>query len=331
MGYLLVKAKAVDLHTPKTGGMWRKKVYDSLGIEVKLVGGDKTSFATHSPFWDIPTRGIDYVFGWARNPLTLLESFWRYCAHRWDRWPDTDDKWRPFEPLLRVRSNDFNEWVQAVEHHSPGCVTRMMEHFVGPEGGHAVDRICFFENLVQETADVLNQLGYKVKPEQLQEITRNNKPVNMHVTWDPEVRAYVIDREYEALERFEYISADLPRNSVRADGFDVLEGRVGIHVRHGEFAAAIDILEMARKTYSMSPTRQMRLVDLNAKYLGETVCARLAERGIVTVGDFLDTHRDTIVQVKGLTGYNYKEICNTLNKKLAEEKAIIKRRPQRMR
>lgn len=326
MAIWLKKANAVDLHTPKTGGMWRQAMYDALGIEYEFIAGPKTRQKRHSPFWDLD-RDPAYVFGWVRNPLDWLLSFHRFMRDRWDRIIHGDGEWHPNNEIADYHINDFNKWVQQVEANHPGYVTRMFEQFVGQDGMHAVDKICRYERLVDDFADVLLKLRYGDHRKFLHGSKRVNVSPGATQSWDLEVRAFAYEREYAGISRFGYTSNHTITPPV-PHGFTLTASRVELHTSKGEFGAAIDVLKYALKTYSTFAVHDTPLRELNLSSLSVSTVETLEARGIVTVREFMDAHYSFICSLPGIRGFKYRDIRKDLENLIEQHTKITKSRPQ---
>lgn len=211
MTRLLTDSNSLFLHIPRTGGTYVEQVLFALKLRKKWNRQARNrlpvnhTLLSHYP----PERltGIETVFTFVRHPIPYYQSAWRWFHMYYPesmgilRW-----NWHPHRILAEQYVPDFNLWVQRMIACHPGWYTRMLEGYVGPQGGEFCQFIGRTENLQQNLLTVLKVLGYseliKEKKEQLRQIPKINTSKRVPITWDPQLKQTVLEQENEAIQRF---------------------------------------------------------------------------------------------------------------------------------
>ena len=146
-----------------------------------------------------------FTFGFARNPITWLQSRWAYTAR------SRGGRRLPFW------STDFNEWVVAVLTHRPGFVCHAMIRRLGyrlvdgqwKAGEHPVDFVGKTENLVDDFVRALSLAGEEFDEEIIrqqlpQKVCSRNPKWQERTQYQPEVLKMVVEVNQPIFELFEY-------------------------------------------------------------------------------------------------------------------------------
>ncbi len=168
MARLLSKHKVLIQHIPRTGGTWQEMALDIAGIRVNR-------WLDKQPPW-IPKKHAllnhyhrrqlmqaKYVAAFVRHPIAYYESIWKWLSElrpRDFKTIETRWNWHPKRSVARHYSKDFNAWVFAVLKAEPLWYTRLVEQYVGPEGGEFCDFIGRTETLTEDFLDLLSIVGY---------------------------------------------------------------------------------------------------------------------------------------------------------------------------
>lgn len=201
MALHLVKANALFLHIPKTGGSWVEDVLTHLGIETQGVRTLPGATLRHPLVCQIEQR-FDFSFAFVRHPVTWYKSWWKYQTPQW--LPHEPGNWHPQRVLDRCGHDDFAQFIRQVLEREPGYLTRLYEWYIGPPDWMHVKFVCHYESLAEDLATVLRYLRYpfdeqalrRFPPVNVSEI-RRAKPV-----WDRELLKRLLEAEAPTIRRF---------------------------------------------------------------------------------------------------------------------------------
>jgi hypothetical protein len=88
----------------------------------------------------------------------------------------------------------------------PAWYTRLIEQYVGPEGGEFASYVGRTERLVQDLVAILRSLGYAISNVQAANLDglprKNTLQCSPHDSWPPELAARVLTAEQVVLRRF---------------------------------------------------------------------------------------------------------------------------------
>jgi hypothetical protein len=138
---VLLTAKSVFVHIPKTGGHWVASVVKNSGVRYRSVLGEHALPDELLPV--LPDR-LSYTF--IRDPVTWWRSFWQWSAvHDWagagGPWtPITDGKIMP----------TYREFMEQILERCPGQYGRIVEAYTA-----GVDRVGRAESLRADLAAFL--------------------------------------------------------------------------------------------------------------------------------------------------------------------------------
>jgi hypothetical protein len=174
MARYLKQTRDLFLHIPRTGGTTVGNVLFSLGIKTHNYKAETPIYLprNHSLIWHHlragETHDLRYLFAFVREPLAYYKSTWKWMkqshAIRGEQSIPSRQRWHPFKSVFGMYSSDFNEWFGRVLVQEPAWYTRLLESYLGPEGGEFVDFIGRTETLFDDLHLVLNAFGYKVGP-----------------------------------------------------------------------------------------------------------------------------------------------------------------------
>jgi len=206
----LILPKSRFLHIPKTGGKWVQQALQAGGMEF-----EKWPVA-HCGLAEAPEPDL-FTFAFVRNPLTWLQSIWRYRMAR--DWPRGGQAFRiaaPGKDIEPLFSDSFAEFVKNFLDECPGYCSWLFERFVGTRGA-PIDYIGKQETLAADLVGALEAAGEEFNRDRLIMFP----PYHMtDKTWNadytPELAAAVIMAEREAIGRFGY-GEDCEREMVRLE------------------------------------------------------------------------------------------------------------------
>jgi hypothetical protein len=201
MSQHLIKANALFLHIPKTGGSWVESVMQRLGIDAVNPKTLRTASWRHCLRHQF-LESFRSSFAFVRHPVSWYESWWKFQAQTWVRWEP--GVWHPQRGLERCASDDFNEFIHLCIEHEPAYVSRMYEWYIGPPGVQYVNRVGRHESLADDLVEILRSLGYE--PDEA--VLRIHAPANVSAKkcgdpiWDPQLKRRILELEAPALKRF---------------------------------------------------------------------------------------------------------------------------------
>lgn len=206
MSLYLLKADALFLHVPKTGGIWVQAALKAAGIATTWASVRLGVSTGHAPLWGY-VHTYPFAFGFVRHPLAWYSSYFRFqCANGWPNWEAPS--WHPQACLAPYASLTFAVFVQMVLAHEPSYVTRMYEWYFGPPGTMYIDAIGHQETLAQDLVAILTRLGYQGHEEPIMATPMANESPGV-ARWDRELFEQVLCSETPAIRRF-YGDAALP-------------------------------------------------------------------------------------------------------------------------
>lgn len=173
------------LHIPKTGGNWVSRVLNDLDL-ANCKTGDKHDCD--------PGRHFGFCF--VRNPITWYESWFKYQTHiGWINW----DKDHPCEPLNRLGSEHFNDFIYNVLQNQPGFVTRLYSCFT--DNAQFVGRQ---ENLREDLILILDFQGFDFDRDYVRQLESIGVSPDIPIDWTDELKRAVIEKEHEVFLRYGY-------------------------------------------------------------------------------------------------------------------------------
>src|SRR5690606_18066533 len=105
----LVRANALFLHIPKTGGTWIEHALVRSGVAIEPAGGIDGVTSRH-PVLPLLTQRFDFTFAFIRHPLSWYESWWKFQAGLWREFEP--GVWHPQRVLEPCRSDVFSEFIR---------------------------------------------------------------------------------------------------------------------------------------------------------------------------------------------------------------------------
>ncbi len=157
----LVTAKAVFLHTPKTGGTWIRTAIKECGIDHYEIGDTHSHFPELLQYKSLEFFKKRKIFTFIRHPLTWYQSRWAFRIKT---------GWQLQHPLdYSCASNDFRQFVRnALKFRPTGWVVSEFERYLNADQLKIeVGRI---EELVPDFISIMKMSGYKVPKSVLSKI-----------------------------------------------------------------------------------------------------------------------------------------------------------------
>lgn len=200
------------IHVPRTGGTWIQQAlwYAGLGNH-RWCCGTRTSYLPRDHLLAGHNRkpglyDVRWRFAFVRYPLAYYESVWKWLVSQKQQIKIIRPYWRwhPFMVAHKVwmGCTDFNDWVQKLLDVEPCWYTRLIEGYVGPEGGEFVEYIGRTESLAQ---DFVN-LCLLMKADRSAAIKAATRPpvnnIDKQVVWTEETKRLVMDHERVIQRRF---------------------------------------------------------------------------------------------------------------------------------
>lgn len=212
MSYYLVNHRALFLHIPRTGGTWVGRALAAAGIEYirrykKRGHYDRCLPVNHlfaGHHWRKYHADTPFCLCWSvvRHPLTYYPSVWRWLRSgsmrpRWN--------WHPHMTAARLWRPVFGDWVNSLLDQEPSWYTRLVEGYVGPEGGEYCEWIGRTRTLTSDLIEGLRYCGVELRADQvgvIRGLDRANVSTGESPLWPAGVEERVLHEERALLRRF---------------------------------------------------------------------------------------------------------------------------------
>jgi len=219
MSLYLKESRSLFHHIPNTGGHWIEKACCATGIKAhrRNVVVCQRRLKTYTKLH--PLLGfyngeilskIDFIFTFVRHPVNFYESVWRRIkmasnnAERYYTWWS----WHPYREVVKWCQQDFtfDDWLYWVLKEQPLWYTRLIESYIGPEGGE----FCWFigrtRTLIEDFFLVMNYLGYgdrlREHRKDVLSLGRINPTRAPKIEWNPDLQKQVELSEKLVIQRF---------------------------------------------------------------------------------------------------------------------------------
>jgi hypothetical protein len=141
---MILTAKYVFAHLPKTGGSWVSTVLTSSGVPYL---DTQMHLAPDEFIGAVPDR---FAFTFVRHPVTWWRSYWNFTHLH--RWPSSH---YPFERITQVcKWHSYEAFMERVLNDMPGEYSRIVAMWT--EDMHRVGR---FEHLADDLVSILDEAG----------------------------------------------------------------------------------------------------------------------------------------------------------------------------
>jgi len=217
MARLLSKEGVLFQHIPRTGGTWIEKVLDELK-GVKVVGWyskqpkwlpKKHCLLSH--YYRSSIHQVRWIWANVRYPIAYYESVWKWLK-RSTRSIKVETKWT-WHPHAKAAhwykeclDGTFNDWIYLMLEKEPGWYTRLIESYVGPDGGEFCDYIGRTEFLFDDFIDAMKRFGYESEVEKSLEAIKAVKKANTtstdRIEWDDDLKCWMLRSEKLMIDRF---------------------------------------------------------------------------------------------------------------------------------
>jgi len=202
------------LHIPRTGGSWIQKALDASKIRTFLWNSRRPSQIAMKHFllghieYDSLAK-LNRVFTFVRHPISYYESVWGWMMeskgsrNNWRILKRYD--WHPHLAAINSFHPDFNAWLQSLLDKEPCWYTRLVEQYVGPQGGEFCDYIGRTETLTSDFFRILEWLGYSEQVvkhrDEVEKLGRINPSIRKP-EWETSLVERVVHEERRVVKRF---------------------------------------------------------------------------------------------------------------------------------
>jgi len=207
---LLKKHGVLVQHIPRTGGTWIRDAIDACGISYcKCLAACpqhiaiKHGLATHIRKTSKYPHSIIAAF--VRHPVAYYESVWKWMTDA--NMQKTRHRllhgWHPHGTAVKLYRADFNEWVDVMLDEKSAWYTRLVELYVGPDGGEFCSFVGRTEHLLRDVVNLLSVSGYSSEANTTNLASLQSANVRtLHVEWQEATKQRVIHEEREVASRF---------------------------------------------------------------------------------------------------------------------------------
>lgn len=228
----LLTCDAVFLHVPKTGGMYVRRLLQSMNLirfDFSRDHSDMEHTLHTSKYYpgnyylrSLQLRGnLDtYVgrcskFCVVRNPVDWYVSYWRFmCDHNWRTLAPTQtrtrfgfryDQWHPLVALEKFAGNDFNLFVKGVVSAYPEFLSQMFAAYADPSH---ITYIAKQETLIEDMKRIFDQLKVPYTNENFNKPGRVNQSITQQPVCSSSSRELIFKSEEQAFLRYGYTFQD---------------------------------------------------------------------------------------------------------------------------
>ncbi len=221
MAMFLNDKKILFLHIPRTGGTFLVKVIRKAKLSsIAWIRSNRAKLTQSHQlighFTSRYRRDISGVSAFVRHPITYYESVWMFMHvvgdNRWLMGRDRRFSWHPHSSVVECWRPDFADWVRAVIDELPGWYSRLVDMYVGPDGGEFCKYIGRTERINIDLVDILIKFGYELTDQQKHIINgyrvinhsydRDRADVQAMLNWTDELKDAVCETEKEVIHRF---------------------------------------------------------------------------------------------------------------------------------
>jgi hypothetical protein len=213
MSSRLIRANALFLHIPKTGGTWIEQALMQSGLAIEPVDVIDGVTYRHPVLPNIKDR-FPFTFTFVRHPLSWYESWWKFQAGQWIEFEP--GVWHPQRVLEPFRSDNFSDFIRHCIDREPGYVSRMYEWYIGPPGQQFVDFVGRYECLVDDLVRILTILEQPFDEAALRTQDRVNvsRRLRGEPVWDDDLKRQILALEVPAIRRY---YSQLENSKIRHD------------------------------------------------------------------------------------------------------------------
>ncbi len=222
MTIMLSEKQCLFVHIPRTGGEWTKSILKSAEIETSpwLRSNRPRIARSHQligHFFNRRGYNPSNAFSFVRHPLEYYESVWMYLcmAGERNRRKSTDIErfsWSPHTMPAALWCDDFKIWVESMLNNRPSWYSRVVDMYVGPDGGEFCQYIGRTERINKDLIEILVKFGYQLSEKQIEIISqaekrnisfdRNEGKTKLMLNWTDDLRDEVMSNEKEVIDRF---------------------------------------------------------------------------------------------------------------------------------
>jgi len=211
MARYLPDTKTLIQHIPRCAGTFVEKAIEAADIKfVRWVSKQaswlpkKHSMLNH--YHRNQMARVENVAAFVRHPITYYESVFKWLTRMKGKHKGMHDHWRwhphkTADHWYEEANGHFDDWVWLILRKEPMWYTRMIEQYVGPDGGEFCDFIGRTESVAADLADLLTHLGYSFKPHAFASVERKNAIVS-DLVWKGSLKDDVLAVERLVVERF---------------------------------------------------------------------------------------------------------------------------------
>lgn len=215
MSRFLNQAEMLWLHIPRTGGEWIEKAISVMDIQYtpwrwRMTYGVPRRHALLRHYDRRAMCRVKLSAAMIRNPVDYYISVWRHLSQAG---PKNREKliqtfrWHPHADVCRMWSSKFETWASQVCYELPGWYSRIVDLYVGPNGGEFSTYIGRTEYLVEDFKTIMTFVGYKSNLEanrhKISAIGRvNGSPSIPKPSVTDNITDLIEKSEHEILDRF---------------------------------------------------------------------------------------------------------------------------------
>lgn len=211
MTRFLAESRTLIQHIPRTGGTWIEKALDVTDIKVtrwveKQPKDIPKKHALLGHFYRDQLPNVDFIVAFVRHPTTYYRSVYKWV--RSQRHPLRKEwRWHPHQEAVAVfeRGMQYRDWLWLMLRKHPQWYTRLVQAYVGPQGGEIVNFIGRNETLFADFCKLLIMRGHgdslTASINLIESMERKNA-IDMELETEDDSELVLLEQERLVIERF---------------------------------------------------------------------------------------------------------------------------------